>query len=343
MKRRFPAEWEHQKGILLCFPHNGNDWPGKYQAVQWAYIEFIKKISLFENVYLIVATDALQHKVSEMLQRAHIELSKVYFIVQKTNRSWMRDSGPIMVQNENGSKEAINFNFNSWAKYTNYQLDRNIPKAVAEYLDLPATTAMYKGNKVVLEGGAIDVNGKGTLLTSEECLLHPSVQVRNPGFTKTDYEAVFAEFLGVTNVIWLGDGLQGDDTHGHIDDLCRFVSADTIVTAVETDPKDANYKPLKENLKRLHHATLENGKSPNVVELPMPQKLMFENLRLPASYANFLILNGAVLVPTFNDANDKVALQILEACFPGRQVIGISSVDFIWGFGSLHCLSQQIC
>ena len=342
MTRRFPAEWEHQKGILLCFPHNGNDWPGKYQAVQWAYIEFIKKVTCYETVYLMVASEMLQHKVTEMLQNADVNLERVDFILHKTNRSWMRDSGPIIVKNELGNREAISFNFNSWAKYPNYQLDRKVPIMVAEHLEIPLTEAYYKRKKVVLEGGAIDANGRGTLLTSEECLLHPSIQVRNPGFTKDDYEAVFLEYLGVTNVSWLGDGLYGDDTHGHIDDLCRFVNEDTILTVVENNPEDANYQPLQYNLKRLKAAKLENGTSPKVIELPMPKKMVFENLRLPASYANFLILNGAVLVPTFNDATDRIALTILSECFPGREIIGISAVDLIWGFGSLHCLSQQM-
>jgi agmatine deiminase len=339
--RRFPAEWEKQQGILLCFPHNGNDWPGKYDAIQWAFVEFIKKVATFETVFLVVADEKLKEKVAEMLERARVNISNVSFIIHKTNRSWMRDSGPIIVKN--GSKrEALNFNFNGWAKYKNYQLDKFVPSKVAEFIDIPLTQVMYKGKPVIVEGGAIDVNGRGTLLTSEECLMHPTTQVRNPGFTKEDYEAVFKEYLGVTNVIWLGDGIEGDDTHGHIDDLCRFVNEDTIVTIVETDKNDSNYKPLQDNLKRLQNAKLENGKSPVIVALPMPKRVDFEDLRLPASYANFLILNNCVLVPTFNDSNDRVALNILSECFPDREVIGISCIDFIWGFGTLHCLSQQI-
>ncbi|MFB9109822.1 agmatine deiminase family protein [Flavobacterium gyeonganense] len=339
--RRFPAEWEKQQGILLCFPHNGNDWPGKYEAVQWAFVEFIKKVAIFETVFLVVADEKLKGKVFEMLERARVNIGNISFIIHKTNRSWMRDSGPIIVKN--GSKrEALNFNFNGWAKYTNYQLDKFVPGKVADFIDIPLTQVTYKGKPVIVEGGAIDVNGKGTLLTSEECLMHPKIQVRNPGFTKQDYEAVFKEYLGVTNVIWLGDGIEGDDTHGHIDDLCRFVNEDTIVTIVETDKNDSNYKPLQDNLKRLQNAKLEDGKSPTIVALPMPKRVDFEDLRLPASYANFLILNNCVLVPTFNDSNDRIALNILAQCFPGREVIGISCIDFIWGFGTLHCLSQQI-
>nr|WP_315188762.1 agmatine deiminase family protein [uncultured Flavobacterium sp.] len=339
--RRFPAEWEKQQGILLCFPHNGKDWPGKYEAIQWAFVEFIKKVATFEQVILVVADKNQQLKVTEMLKTAHVELTKVSFVIHKTNRSWMRDSGPIIVKN-GGKRESLNFNFNGWAKYKNIQLDKHIPEKVSSFLKIPLTQVIYKGKPVIVEGGAIDSNGCGTLLTSEECLMHPTIQVRNPNFTKADYEAVFKEYLGITNVIWLGDGIEGDDTHGHIDDLCRFVNEDTIVTIVESDPNDTNYAPLQDNLKRLQNAKLENGKSPKIVQLPMPKRLDFDDLRLPASYANFLILNKCVLVPTFNDSNDRIALNILADCFPEREIIGISAVDFIWGFGTLHCLSQQI-
>ena len=276
-----------------------------------------------------------------MLERARVDLSNVSYITHKTNRSWMRDSGPIVVYN-NGNREALNFNFNGWAKYKNFQLDRNVPAKVSNFLNLPLTQVSYKGKPVILEGGAIEVNGKGTLLTSEECLMHPTIQVRNQGFTKEDYEVVFKEYLGITNVIWLADGIAGDDTHGHIDDLCRFINEDTIVTIIETNPEDSNYKPLQENLKRLQNSKLENGNSPVIVILPMPKRLDFEDLRLPASYANFLIMNNCVLVPTFNDVNDRKALNILAECFPTREVIGFSAIDLIWGFGTMHCLSQQI-
>jgi len=339
--RRFPAEWEKQQGILLCFPHNGNDWPGKYEAIQWAFVEFIKKVAIIEEVVLVVATKKLQDKVLDMLNMAHVNVKNVSFILYKTNRSWMRDSGPIIVKNENG-REALNFNFNGWAKYKNYLLDKHVPSKVADFLDIPLTQVMYKGKPVIVEGGAIDSNGKGTLLTSEECLIHPSIQVRNKNFSKEDYEAVFKEYLGITNVIWLGDGIEGDDTHGHIDDLCRFVNPTTIITVVEENKEDANYKPLQDNLKRLKQAKLENGEAPKIVTLPMPKRLDFDGIRIPASYANFLILNKCVLVPTFNDSNDRNALNIIAACFPHREIIGISAIDLIWGFGTLHCLSQQI-
>lgn len=339
--RRFPAEWEKQEGILLCFPYNGNDWPGKYEAVQWAFVEYIKKIAQFETVFLVVANEKLKTKVTQMLGFAHVDLARIDFIIHKTNRSWMRDSGPIIVYNK-GEREALNFNFNGWAKYKNFKLDRFVPAKVAQQLNINLTQVMYNDKPVVLEGGAIDVNGQGTLLTSEECLLHPAIQVRNQGMTKSDYEAIFKEYLGVSNVIWLKDGIIGDDTHGHIDDLCRFVNPNTIVTVFESDSNDENYKVLAENLEILKNAKLENGQSPKIVTLPMPKKIEFEGLTLPASYANFLILNQCVLVPTFNDSNDRIALNILADCFPDREIIGISAIDFIWGFGTLHCLSQQI-
>lgn len=340
--RRFPAEWEKQQGVLLAFPHNGNDWPGKYEAIQWAFVEFIKKVAQVETVYLVVADEKHQAKVKAKLEDGHVNMARVSFILQKTNRSWMRDSGPIIVKRTNGEREALNFNFNGWAKYSNYQLDRKLPAKVAGFLDIPLTQVMYKGKPVVLEGGALETNGRGTLITTEECLLHPDIQVRNPGFTRADYEAVFREYLGITHVIWLGDGVVGDDTHGHIDDLARFVNEDTIVTVVEDDPDDANYKPLQDNLERLKKAKLENGQSPTIVTLPMPERLDFEGIRIPASYANFLIINQCVLVPTFNDPKDRLALNILADCFPDRKIIGISAIDLIWGFGTLHCLSQQI-
>ena len=341
MNRRFPAEWEKQQGVLLCFPHNGNDWPGKYGAIQWAFVEFIKKVSLQELVFLVVKDVKQQEVVSDLLLRADVNLDKIQFIHHKTNRSWMRDSGPIIVYN-NGKREALNFNFNGWAKYSNYKLDRFVPEKVSATLDIPLTQVTYEGKPVVLEGGALEVNGKGTLLTSEECLLHPTIQVRNPGFTKEDYEAIFKDYFGVTNTIWLGNGIKGDDTHGHIDDLARFVNPHTIVTVIETNKQDENYKPLQDNLKRLKASRLETGKAPEIVTLPMPKPLIFEGIRIPASYANFLIINNCVLVPTFNDPNDRFALNTLADCFPKHEIIGISAIDLIWGFGTLHCLSQQI-
>ena len=340
-ERRLPAEWEQQQGILLCFPGNGNDWPGKYQTIQFAFAEFIKKIAATETVFVLVGSESIRDKAISLLEAAHVNLSKVTFIIQKTNRSWMRDAGPIIVKTDAG-REALNFNFNGWAKYGNFRLDKQVPKRIGDFLGIPVKQVMHNGEPVILEGGAIDVNGKGTLLTTEECLLDPEIQVRNPNFTKADYELIFKKYLGVTNTIWLGDGIAGDDTHGHVDDLCRFVNENTIVTVVEEDQQDANYKPLQDNLKRLQQAKLEDGSSPVIVTLPMPKAINYEDLRVPASYANFLILNKTVLVPTFNDAKDRIALNTLAELFPDREVIGIGAIDLIWGLGTLHCLSMQL-
>jgi len=339
--RRFPAEWEPHEGILLCFPSDGKDWPGKYRAIQWALIELIRKIAAFEKIFLLLADQTLQGRVKVMLEKAQVPLQQIFFLQQRTNRCWMRDSGPVIVQSDRG-REALDFNFNGWAKYPNFRLDRRVPEKIAAYFELPLTPVSYKGKPVVLEGGAIDGNGRGSLLTSEECLLHPNIQVRNPGFDKSDYERIFEDYLGITNVIWLGSGIEGDDTHGHIDDLCRFVKPDTVLTVVENNKKNRNYRPLQDNLERLYKARLENGKSPEIRCLPMPETLTFEGISLPASYANFLILNGCVLVPTFNDVHDREALSTIADCFPEHKVIGISAIDLIWGFGTLHCLSQQI-
>lgn len=338
---RYPAEWEPQQGVLLCFPHNGNDWPGKYGAIQWALVDFIKKVAEVETVFLVVRDSAFQAVVHDKLVRAHVNTKQVQYIVCKTNRSWMRDSGPIGIY-RNGKRGFLKFAFNAWAKYTNYRLDRHVAGAVASHFKKQPLVATYKGREVVMEGGALETNGQGTLITSEECLLHPSVQVRNPGFTREDYEAVFREFLGITQVIWVNKGIVGDDTHGHIDDLCRFVNPNTIVTVVEENPQDANYAILQENLVLLRKSRLQDGSKPKLVTLPMPHPIPYEGVRLPASYANFLIINKRVLVPTFNDVNDARALAQLAACFPDREVIGIHALDLIWGFGTLHCLSQQV-
>jgi agmatine deiminase len=340
--RRLPAEWEPQQAVLIAFPHEGADWPGKYTAIQWAFIEFIRKITCYEEVVLVIKSERLLERIRTMLNRAHVDPKSIDPVFIDTNRSWMRDSGPIIVKRNDGSLEALQFNFNGWSKYGNYRKDRNVPKAVAEHLNLPLTPVFLKNKAVVLEGGAIDCNGNGTLITTEECLLDNSRQVRNPGFQKSDYEEIFREYLGATHVIWLGKGIAGDDTHGHVDDICRFVNHNTVIACRENNGKDANYKPLEENIDRLQAARLENGEKLNIIELPMPSRLDFEDIRLPASYANFLILNGCVLVPTFNEKNDYRALGIIAGAFPNRDVIGISAIDLIWGLGTLHCLSHEI-
>tara|TARA_R110002167_G_scaffold26547_2_gene91453 strand:- start:5376 stop:6428 length:1053 start_codon:yes stop_codon:yes gene_type:complete len=340
--RRLPAEWETHQATLLCFPHNGNDWPGKYEVIKWAFVEIIRKVAEYERVLLVVKDEELQQKVDGMLQQAHANTKQVKYILQNTNRSWMRDSGPIVVQRSDGKREALQFRFNGWAKYPNHRLDWQVPSAVAKSLKVPVTEVCYQGRPVVLEGGAIEVNGRGTLITTEECLLDQKTQVRNPGFTKEDYAAIFNEYLGVTNLIWLGDGIEGDDTHGHVDDICRFVNPTTVVACVESNTRDANHRRLAQNLERLKSARLEDGSKLKVVEMPMPARLDFEDLRLPASYVNFLVTNGCVLVPTFNDPNDAIALGILSELFSDRRVIGIHAVDLVWGLGTLHCLSHEI-
>ncbi|WP_339731177.1 agmatine deiminase family protein [uncultured Gimesia sp.] len=340
--RRLPAEWEPHQVTLLCFPYNGNDWPGKYDVVKWAFVEIIRKVAEFEPVLLVVKSEEQQQKVDAMLQQAHANTKQVKYIIQKTNRSWMRDSGPIVVQRSDGKREALQFRFNGWAKYANHRLDLQVPPAIAKALNVPLTEVVYQGRPVILEGGAIEVNGKGTLITTEECLLDQTTQVRNPGFTKEDYAAVFEEYLGVTHVIWLGDGIEGDDTHGHVDDICRFVNPTTVVACVEPNKKDVNHRRLAKNLDCLKDARLEDGSKLNIVSLPMPGRLDFEDLRLPASYVNFLVTNGCVLVPTFNDPNDAKALGILSDLFPNLRVIGIHAVDLVWGLGTLHCLSHEI-
>lgn len=340
--RRFPAEWEKHQATLLSFPSEGRDWPGKYHAIKWAFVEIIKKVTAYEPVVLVVNSDELREKVAGMLEQAHVDLSQVSYIIKDTNRNWMRDSGPAIVKTVNGGREAIQFGFTGWAKYKNHRKDQGIPSAVAHHLGIPLVQAMYNNKLVVLEGGSIDVNGTGTLITTEECLMDPVQQVRNKGFKKQDYEHVFREYLGVTNTIWLGEGIEGDDTHGHVDDICRFVNRNTVVAVREPLVSDPNHKKLETNISILNNVLLENGEKLNVVPVPMPARLDFEDLRLPASYVNFLVTNGCVLVPTFNDKNDYKALGILTDLFPGRDVIGISAVDLVWGLGTLHCLSHEI-
>ncbi len=342
LSRRFPAEWEKHQATLLSFPSEGRDWPGKYHAIKWAFVEIIKKVTIYEPVILVVKSDEMCEKVSAMLNQAHVDPTQVSFIIKDTNRNWMRDSGPAIVKTANGGHEAIQFGFTGWAKYKNHGKDQGIPAAVAKHLGIPAIPAMYDNKLVVLEGGSIEVNGCGTLITTEECLMDPVQQVRNKGFRKPDYENVFREYLGVTHTIWLGEGIEGDDTHGHVDDICRFVNRNTVVAVQEKNTSDPNHRKLQANLEILRNATLENGEKLNMVTMPMPGRIDFEDLRLPASYVNFLMTNGCLLVPTFNDKNDYLALGILTDLFPDRDVIGINAVDLVWGLGTLHCLSHEI-
>ena len=337
---RLPAEWEPHKSTIICWPHQKEDWPGKFAPIPWVYTEIIKNIIPGELVRIVVQSHTERTKILNYLERAHIDLNNIEFIFAKTDRGWMRDTSPVLVK-KGRKTAAVKFAFNGWSKYDNWKKDKNIPTTLSNVLEIDMIEAIHEKKIVVLEGGAIDSNGCGTLLTTEECLLDDKVQVRNPGFTKKDYEKVFEKYFGIKNVIWLGKGIAGDDTHGHVDDLCRFVNKNTVVLCTEKNSSEENYKPLKENFSRLKDARLEDGSKLNVVELPIPRPVLFENLRLPASYANFYISNYAVLVPTFNDPNDRIALNIIKEFFPDREVIGIHAVDLVWGLGTLHCLSHE--
>jgi agmatine deiminase len=352
---RMPAEWEPHDATWLAWPHYKGDWPGKSEPIPWVYAEIIRNLARHERVELIVNDAASEKSARKILDRANALSENVRFHRWPTNRVWTRDSGctfviknahvgtgasPVRVERSSTALTAITWRFNAWAKYSNYQHDAKIGGLMAKEISATAISPMQGKARVVLEGGSIDVNGQGTLLTTEECLLS-KVQQRNPGFKRNDYERIFAECLGIENVIWLGSGIAGDDTHGHVDDITRFVAPDTVVTAVESDPDDPNYEPLRENIRRLREAADQDGKPLAIVELPMPSPVIFEKRRLPASYANFYIANGVVLVPVFNDPNDRVALDILADLFPDRSVIGIYSGDLIWGFGAMHCMTQQ--
>jgi agmatine deiminase len=340
-----PAEWEKHEATWLGWPHNETDWPDKIDTIRWVYGEMVRKISEGELVRILVRHRAEQKLATSYLKRAGCNLKKVEFIIHPTNRGWTRDSGPIHVRRKTrrgGSETAIvHFHFNAWAKYDDWQKDTRVPEVAARLLNKPLFDAQFNGRKFVIEGGGIEVNGRGTLLTTEECYQHPKIQVRNPGMTKAQYDETFKKYLGVTNVLWLLNGPVGDDTHGHIDDIARFVDPKTIVLIRENNRKDINYRPLAENWDRIQDLRLEDGSRPEVVSLPMPSPIHYGDWRLPASYANFYISNACVIVPTFNDVNDRVALGTLGELFRDRPVIGIHAVDLVLGFGSLHCLTQQ--
>ncbi len=338
-----PAEWEKHEATWLGWPHNATDWPDKLDTIRWVYGEMVRKISPGEIVRLLVRHRAERKLAASYLKRAGCDLRRVEFILHPTNRGWTRDSGPIHVRRKTRKSETaiVHFHFNAWAKYDDWQKDTKVPNTAAKLLGKPLFNAQFSGRNFVIEGGGIEVNGRGTLLTTEECYLHPKIQVRNPGMNRVQYDETFKKYLGVKNVLWLRNGPVGDDTHGHIDDICRFVNPDTLVLIKETNRKDINYRPLAENWERVREFRLENGSKPEVVPLPMPAPIFYKNWRLPASYANFYISNAAVIVPTFNDPNDRVALGVLGELFTDRPVVGIHAVDLVLGFGSLHCLTQQ--
>ena len=335
-----PAEWARHEATWLSFPHNAADWPGKFAPIPWAYAEIVRWAAEGETVRLIVKDAAHEKSARRVLGRSGIPLDRVQLLRWPTDRGWMRDTGPIWVT-RSGGRAIVRFRFDGWSKYPNWKKDVKLPERAAARLDAELLPMVHRDREVILEGGAIDVNGAGTILTTEECMLDPKVQVRNPGFGRADYEAVFRDALGARNTIWLGRGIAGDDTHGHVDDLARFVGQKTVVLVREDDPKDPNYAPLEENRERLQGARLEDGSRPEVVYLPMPGPVVFDGQRLPASYANFYIANAAVLVPTFDDPSDREALGILGDLFKDRPVVGIHARDLVWGLGTIHCLSQQ--
>src|SRR5947208_13856741 len=335
-----PAEWEPHEATWLGWPHEITAWPGKFAVIPSAFAESVRHLSRVERVFLLVENRAAESRVRTMLKKSEANLDAVDFFRIPTDRGWMRDTGPICVRNEAGEVAYNNFLLNGWAKYPNHKKDAAVVAKANQKLKRRVWQPQHKGRRVVLEGGSIDVNGRGTLLTTEECLLS-SVQQRNPGVNRGQLENIFANYLGAHNVIWLGEGIAGDDTHGHVDDIARFVNATTVVAASERDPADVNHKPLRDNLRRLKKARDQNGRRLRVAELPMPSPVIFQGRRLPASYANFYICNSAVLVPTYNDPNDRVALNVLTELFPSRKIVPIYSGDFIWGFGATHCMTQQ--
>jgi agmatine deiminase len=353
-----PAEWEPHSATWLAWPHFEGDWPGKFEPIPWVYAEIIRHLVKRERVELVVNNAAAARKARKILERADALSENIRFHHWPTNRVWLRDSGCIFLKQGLGPKEnhvataapgrpaqeprqlALKFRFNAWAKYSDWRLDDKIGTLMAKATHADEILPESVGSRIVLEGGSIDVNGAGTILTTEECLLSKE-QERNPHMARVHYEKAFADYLGAPQTIWLGRGILGDDTHGHVDDLARFVSRSTVVTMVEPDSKDVNHAPLRANFRRLQSARDQDGKQFTVVELPMPQPVAFEGRRLPASYANFYIANRVVLVPVFNRPNDRIALNTLAELFPTREIVPVYSGDFIWGLGAMHCMTQQ--
>jgi agmatine deiminase len=333
-----PAEWEPHRGTWLSWPHKEASWPGKFEPVPAIFAEIVRALAPHEEVHLNVGDDALEARARESLRRAEVPLTRIFFHRHPTDDAWCRDHGPIFVERAraDGGREqlVLDWGFNAWGgKYPPYELDDAIPTRIAAELGLPVLTP-----GVVLEGGSIEVNGAGTLLTTEQCLLNPN---RNPGLSRSELERYLRDYLGVRKILWLGQGIEGDDTDGHVDDLTRFVAPDTVVTAIEDDPADPNYAPLRDNLARLRGMTDQEGSPLRIVELPMPPALYYEGRRLPVSYANFYLANGVVLLPGFERRRDAAARAVLQPLFPDRQVSVINCVDLVWGLGAIHCVTQQ--
>jgi agmatine deiminase len=338
---RMPAEWEPHEATWLAWPHERTDWPGKFAPIPWVYADIVRRLARVERVRILIGSRQEEQSARRMLEKSGVELGAVEFFRVPTNRGWTRDFGPIFIrQQKKGGTALTNWRFNAWAKYDDWKNENAATRRLIPKLKLPVWEPEFRGKPVVLEGGSIDVNGLGTLLTTEECLLSP-VQARNPGLGRADLEAILRDYLGATNVLWLGNGIAGDDTHGHVDDLARFVNPTTVVTVIEADPSDLNYEPLRENFARLRRMQDQDGKPLRIETLPMPQPVYFDGQRLPASYANFYIANRLVLVPTFNDLGDRVALNTLAKLFPDREVVGIACRDLVLGLGTLHCMTQQ--
>lgn len=340
---RMPAEWEPHRATWISWPHHEPDWPGKIAAIPWVYAEIARLIARHEPVEILCHSDEVIEDAREALAAHRVPFDRVRLHQIPTDRVWLRDSAPTGVHDADGHVTLVNWAFDGWSKYDNWQHDMGVGPAVAAITGLPRVEPTRPGSteRLVLEGGGIETNGAGLLLVTEEWLL-TDVQVRNPGLTRADYEALFAGWLGTRRTIWLGEGCVGDDTHGHIDDIARFVARDTVVLAVERDPSDDNHERSIDNLRRLQAASRDADVGPlRVVELPFPAPVFWHGDRLPASYANFYIANGIVIVPTFNDPNDRVALGILADLFPDREVVGLHAVDLVLGLGTLHCLTQQ--
>lgn len=338
-RRIMPAEWERHDATWIAWPHHEPDWPGKLGAIPWVYVEIVRALGAHERVEIICHDDAVRASAQTALDAHSVEPGGYRFHMVPNDRVWLRDSAPTFVWNGSGV-ELVNWRFNGWAKYDNYQRDERVGEALGRVTGLDRTVAKRAddGSWMVLEGGGIETDGAGSLMVTEEWLLS-DIQVRNPGMTRHDYEAAFAEYLGVTNTIWLGEGCFGDDTHGHVDDIARFAAPGVVLLAYESDPADANHRQSVDNLSRLESAA--TNAPLRVVKLPYPRPVMMDGQRLPASYANFYVANGIVIVPTFNDHADRVALEIIAREFPGREVVGIHALDLVWGLGTLHCLTQQ--
>jgi agmatine deiminase len=337
---RIPAEWERHEATWLAWPHEISDWPGKFEPVPWVYGEIVRHLSRVEKVRILVEDGEIEEKARGALKKCDACMKAVEFFHVPTDRSWTRDYCPMFVSSRSGERSILKWQFNGWAKYSNWERDNAVTDALAAWLRLRTWWPRRNGKPVVLEGGGIDVNGAGSILTTEECLLS-DVQARNPNLTREDMEALFRDYLAAGNTLWLRRGIAGDDTHGHVDDLARFTDPQTVVVASEENPSDSNYEPLKENFALLREMRDQSGEPLRVERLPMPEPVFFNGQRLPASYANFYIANELVLVPTFNDANDRVALNKLAELFPNRKVIGIASTDLVLGLGTLHCMTQQ--